>query len=92
MNDIEKSLLNYNYKNKDTIKAIKIYKRTKKKRIKNKQFQLILSNAVKERKVIKCDDVVLLDIKVYEDLLKDIESKKLELESYINKLENKLSK
>lgn len=70
MNDIIPVLIEHKYKNKEINKWILIYKRTKSKRIKNKQFVKILINAIKERKIIKCGDVVLLDIPVYKELVK----------------------
>lgn len=68
MNDMEKELINYNYKNESINKWIKIFNRTKSKRIKNKQFVKILVEAIKERKIIKTSEVVMLDIDVYQEL------------------------
>lgn len=68
MNELEQALVDYHYENEDINKRIIIFKRTKNKRIKNKQFVKILSAATKERKVIKCSDVVLLDIDYYLEL------------------------
>ena len=69
MNAVEKALVNYTYDNQDINKWVTIFKRTKKNRIKNKQFVKILVAAIKERKVIRCDEVVLVDMPMAETLL-----------------------
>lgn len=72
MNALVSELIHYQYKNNDINHWIKIYLRTKNKRIKNKQFSRILVAAVKERKTIIANDVVLLDVEVYLDLKNNV--------------------
>lgn len=79
MKEIEDFLCDYTYLNKGINKNIKIYRRTKKSRIKNKLFTKIMLSAIDERKVIKCDDVVLMDYDLF-----------LELENYKKELEDRL--
>lgn len=68
MNDVVKELTNYTYQNTKINKWVSIFKRTKNKRIQNKQFAKILIASSKERKIIECSDVVLLDISVYNEM------------------------
>lgn len=68
MNEVVKELTNYTYENQKINKWISIMKRTKNKRIQNKQFAKILIASAKERKIIKCSDVVLLDVDVFTEM------------------------
>lgn len=88
MNAIEKEMINYTYENKKINNWVRIFKRTKKERIKNKLFAEILVAGIKERKCVICEGVVMLDVEVYTFLLNDIERLKKEKEE----LEQKVGK
>jgi hypothetical protein len=83
MNSIVNELINHNYEDKKINKWIKIYKNTKSNRIKNKQFSKILIGAVNERKSIHNEDVVLMDIRTYTDLISEIKTLEDNLQTLI---------
>lgn len=91
MNAIVEELINHHYKNEEINKWVKIYKKTKNNRIQNKQFSKILPAAIKERKIIKCQKVVLLDLDVY-SVLREYESQYNSLKQKIDETEETLKK
>lgn len=65
---IEKEIMEFTYENKEIEKWKVIYKRTKNKRIKDKQWVKIFKASIKERLIIKTGEVVLLDIELFNEL------------------------
>lgn len=57
------------YKDTKLNKTIKIYKKTRKTRIKNKLFKRILALAVEEKGVVTYKDVVLMKIDVWDSMI-----------------------
>lgn len=62
---VVKSILSHKYNNPEIRKSIKIFKRTKSKRIRNKHFDKMLYLAVKEKKAIQVNNIVIIDIETY---------------------------
>jgi len=79
------------YKGAEINDLISRYRKTRKKRIKDKIFKKILPLSMNEKQVIILSDVVLMKYNIYEETLmtiNDLEKRKRELEEELNKLEN----
>lgn len=82
-------LLDPTYKNESINKTIRLYKRTKKKRVKNKLFKRIFIDAIKEKKVVAYQEVVLMDINVYSSMINDIERMENEIKKLTDEVEQR---
>lgn len=72
-------LLDPTYETESINKAIRCYKRTKKKRIKNKLFKKILIEAIREKNVVLFKEVVLMGNYVYSAMINHIEKTENEI-------------
>lgn len=72
-------LLDPTYETESINKAIRCYKRTKKKRIKNKLFKKILIEAIREKNVVLFKEVVLMENYVYSAMINHIEKTENEI-------------
>jgi TPP-dependent pyruvate/acetoin dehydrogenase alpha subunit len=87
-NPIVQALMNYKYEDEKINKQVAIYKRTKKERIKNKKFVQVMSKAIKERGIIKCGELVLMDTEIQRQMNNDLELMK----NHINEMEKEKEK
>ncbi|MFP3726448.1 hypothetical protein U8V72_14770 [Priestia filamentosa] len=66
MKTLADEILLLSYEGEEIKELINRYKKTKKKRIKNKIFKKLIPLCVKEKGVLKLSDVVLMKYEVYE--------------------------
>lgn len=88
MNDLVKTILDHEYADSTMKKQIYIYKRSRKKRVKDKSFVKLFITFTKEKPFAIIGDVVLMEIGVYRELqnqLEELEERKKKILDYANK-------
>ncbi|MGX5609259.1 hypothetical protein ACWKTZ_23060 [Bacillus cereus] len=69
MRNVGDEIVALKYESLEIQKLIRRFKKTKKKRIKNKIFKILFPLCIKEKQVIKLDDVVLMKYDIFKELI-----------------------
>lgn len=87
MNELESIVLNHEYRGNIGRHKF-IYKRTKRKRIKDKVFTKLFTVYTLENPLTVFDDIVLMEYDMYVDLLATLENLRLEIERKQEEVDN----